>query len=310
MNAGIPTARVRLAYLTLCAIWGSTWLAIRVLVQEVPPLRSAAIRFIVGALVLAPLLLWRRPALPRTNREWRALLVLGVTAQALQFGLLFWAEQFVTSSMTAVLYSAGPLTVALLTPWMTGKSVPRNAIISLLVAVGGIAFLFHVDLRATPQTMIGGLLILGAVLSSSYSSVFAKRETTTIDPAIATLGQLLVGSALLFTVSAFVEADKPSHWTTQSIAALLFLSVFGSAVAFVLYYWMLRYMPAYKASTIALVVPFVAILEGSLLLQELITIQMLIASVVVLGAVAFTLRAQAETPVSLRAPASPAAEEQ
>jgi drug/metabolite transporter (DMT)-like permease len=310
VTAVYPTARVRMAYVTLCAIWGSTWLAIRVLVQEVPPLRGAAIRFVVGSLVLTPLLLWRRPALPKTKREWWALLVLGVTAQALQFGLLFWAEQYVTSSMTAVLYSTAPLTVALLTPWMTGKSVPRAAISSLLVAVGGIAFLFQVELRATPQTLIGGLLVLGAVLSSSYSSVFAKRETTAIDPAIATVGQLLVGSVLLFAVSGIAEGDTPSQWSTQSVAALLFLSVFGSAVAFVLWYWILRYMPAYKASTIALVVPFVAILEGSIFLQELITLHMLVASIVVLGAVALTLRAQAETPVSLVAARPQAPEEQ
>jgi drug/metabolite transporter (DMT)-like permease len=300
MSVAYPKVRVRLAYATLCLIWGTTWLAIRVLVQEVPPLRAAAIRFVLGVLILTPLLLWRRPAMPKTNREWRALAILGVTIQALQFGFLFWAEQFVSSSMTAVIFSATPLTVALLTPWMTGKSVPRAALMSLLVAMGGIAYLFQIDLIATPQTFLGGLLVLGAVLSSAFSSVFAKRETVGIDPAIATVVQLVIGAVLLFALSAIVEAGKPSNWTAQSVGALVFLSVFGSAVAFVVYFWLLKHIPAYKASTIALVVPFIAILEGAFILRELITLHMFIASVVVLGAVGVALFAQSDKPAELK----------
>src|SRR5678815_2144046 len=116
--------RVRLAYALLCGIWGTTWLAIRVLVHEVPPLRAAAVRFIIGAALLALIIAIRRPGPPPTRREWRAILLLSCTMMALPFGLLFWAEQYVTSSMTAVLYSAAPLSVALLTPIMTGKVVP------------------------------------------------------------------------------------------------------------------------------------------------------------------------------------------
>jgi drug/metabolite transporter (DMT)-like permease len=183
---------------------------------------------------------------------------------------------------------------------MTGKSVPRSALGTLLEAMGGIAFLFQLDLRATPETLIGGLMVLGAVLSSAFSSVFAKRETSAIDPAVATTAQLVIGSVLLFAASTVFESGKVSDWTSGAVPALLFLSVFGSAVAFVSYYWLLRQMPAYKAATISLVVPFVAILEGSFLLQEPITFHMLAASVVVLGAVAFTLRAQSDEPVKLK----------
>src|SRR5262245_40497259 len=292
--------KVRLVYLLLCGIWGSTWMAIRVLVHDVPPLRAAALRFAIGAAVLTPFLLVRKPTRIRTARDWRAMLLLGFTMQALPFGLLFWAEQYVTSSMTAVLYSSAPLMVALLTPWMTGKSVPRGALASLLVATGGIAFLFQLDLRTTPKTLIGGLMVLGAVFSSAFSSVFAKRETSTIDPAVATTAQLVIGSVLLFAGSAVLEVGKVSDWTSGAVPALLFLSVFGSAVAFVSYYWLLRHLPAYKAATISLVVPFVAIMEGSFLLREPITFHMLVASAVVLGAVAFTLRAQSDEPVKLK----------
>jgi drug/metabolite transporter (DMT)-like permease len=291
---------VRFAYGLLCAIWGTTWLAIRVLVHDVPPLRAAALRFAIGAIVLVPFLLARRPRMPHGRREWRAILLLGFSMQALPFGLLFWAEQYVTSSMTAVLYSSAPLMVALLTPWMTGRSVPRTALYSLLVAMGGIAFLFQVDLRATPGTLLGGLMILGAVLSSAFSVVFAKREVSAVDPAVSTVVQLGIGSVLLFVGSVVLEGERASNWTTESLLALGFLGIFGSAIAFVAYYWLLRHVPAYKASTISLVVPFVAILEGSYLLKELITVHMFVASLIVLGAVAFTLRAESDEHTELK----------
>jgi drug/metabolite transporter (DMT)-like permease len=292
--------KVRLVFGLLCLIWGTTWMAIRVLVHEVPPLRAAALRFVIGVAVLGPLIWIRRAAMPRKRGEWRVIVLLGLTIQALPFGLLFWAEQYVTSAMTAVLYSSAPLIVALLTPWMTGRSVPRAALYSLLVAIGGIAFLFQVDLRATPQTLAGGLMIMVAVLSSAFSVVLAKRELAGVDPAISTIVQLLIGAGLLFAASAVIESTRSSDWSRSSVLALIFLGVFGSAVAFVSYYWLLNHIPAYKASTINLVVPFVSMLEASLILRELITLPMFVASVVVLGAVAFALLAPPDHPTELR----------
>jgi len=292
--------KVRLVFGLLCLIWGTTWMAIRVLVHDVPPLRAAALRFVIGVAVLGPLIWMRRPAIPHKPGEWRVIVLLGLTIQALPFGLLFWAEQYVTSAMTAVLYSSAPLIVALLTPWMTGRSVPRAALYSLLVAIGGIAFLFQVDLRATPQTLAGGLMIMVAVLSSAFSVVLAKRELAGVDTAVSTIVQLFIGAGLLFAASAVIESTRSSDWSRSSVLALIFLGVFGSAVAFVSYYWLLNHIPAYKASTINLVVPFVSMLEGSLILRELITLPMFIASVVVLGAVAFALLAPPDHPTELR----------
>jgi drug/metabolite transporter (DMT)-like permease len=292
--------KIKLAYASLCLIWGSTWMAIRVLVQDVPPLRAAWVRFLLAATLLGgSALVWRLP-LPATRREWRAVLLLSVTMMAVPYGLIFWAEQYVTSSLTAVLFSTAPLLTALLTPVILGKPVARGAILALLVAVGGVTYLFRLDLTATPQTLVGGTMVLLAVLSSAFSSVYAKRETLGVHPVVTTTVQLAAGSLFLMALSAWVEADVPSQWTPRAVRALMFLAVFGSAVAFVTYYWLLRHMSVHKANTVNLVVPFVAILEGALLLQELITWHMFVASVVVLGAVGFVLTAGSDAPITLR----------
>ena len=225
--------------------------------------------------------------------------ILSVTMMALPYGLIFWAEQHVTSSVTAVLYSSLPLATALMTPAMTGRPVPRGAVYSLLVAVGGIAILFGVDLRASADTFVGGLAVLVAVLSSSWSAIFAKKEAGNIHPVVFTALQLFGGAVLLGALSFALERHEPSTWTGSSELALVFLATFGSAIAFAVYYWLLRYMDAYKLATINLIVPFVAILEGSFILREMVTGMMLFSAMVVLGAVAFVLKAQSDEPAQL-----------
>src|SRR5262249_34098942 len=149
-------------------IWGSTWMAIRVLVRDVPPLWSAGVRFAIAAAILLVLAAVRRSPAPQ-GRQWRALLILGLSMIALPYGLLFWGEQFVTSSMTAVLYTALPLCVTAFTPWMSKHSVPRSAIFSMAVGVGGIAVLVGQGLTATRGALWGGVAILIGVVSNAYS---------------------------------------------------------------------------------------------------------------------------------------------
>src|SRR5438105_15015875 len=98
-----------LGYLALCLIWGSTWMAIRVVVRDVPPLQAAATRFLAAALLLLSVVLLQKRSWPKGQGEWNAILVLSVTIMAVPYGLLFWAEQYVASSMTAVFYSAMPM---------------------------------------------------------------------------------------------------------------------------------------------------------------------------------------------------------
>lgn len=298
MTAGSPSPpRLgnvhRAAYVLLCAIWGSTWMAIRVTVEEVPPLRAAGLRFLAGAALLAIPAIGRRLPLPRGPAQWQAVLLLALGMIAAPYGLLFWAERHVTSSMAAVLFSLNPLAVAFLSPFMKGHAVPRRAVHSMVLAAGGIAVLFTQDLSVSWRAAIGGAAVLGAVFSSAASTIYAKRTTAAINPLVSTGLQLLGGSLVLLAASAVWERKEASYWTVRSLVALLFLAVFGSALAFAVYYWLLRRMHAYQLSTITLIVPLVAMLEGWLLLGERISALMLMAATVVLVAVGLVLRSEA-----------------
>ena len=207
-RADAPFARLQiLGYLALCLIWGSTWLAIRIVVKEIPPLEAAALRFLIADVLLLGSLLFRRAKLPQGKSEWNAILLLSLTVMALPYGLLFWAEQYVTSSMTALLFSAMPLVVALITPLMLHRSVPRTAVFSMLMALGGIAILFN-GLDANSRTLLGGFAVLAAVCISSWAVVYAKKALQNMDPVVATGLQCLFGCIALFWKLGFGSAQN------------------------------------------------------------------------------------------------------
>lgn len=279
-----------LAYVCICLIWGSTWSAIRLLVRDVPPFRAAAIRFALAAAVLLIVCFMRRQRLAITPRQWSALAILGVTMMGLPYGLLFWAEFRISSSLTAVLFSSCPLVVALFTPLMTHAPVPRRAVLALLIALGSLATLFYSGLSASLYLLEGGLAVVAAVILSGWSAVFAKRELGSINPLLSTAAQFVVSAAVLGFGSVLFERNRPSDWNRTSVMALLFLTIFGSVIAFSLYYWLLKTMQAYQLSTTNLIVPVIAMAEGALLLRESVPLLMVGAAVLVLICVAMVLR--------------------
>jgi drug/metabolite transporter (DMT)-like permease len=288
-----------LAYICVCLIWGTTWSAIRLLVRDVPPLRAAAARFFLAAMILLMVAAVRKNTFRYSARQWRALIVLGFSMMGIPYALLFWAEYRISSSMTAVLFSACPLFVALFTPLMTRSRVPRRAVFSMLIGLGAIAVLFYSGLAGSCYLLLGGAAVVAAMVLSAWSAVYAKREIESVNPLVGTAVQFCVGVGVLFAGSAILERGRPSDWNLTSLLALLFLTVFGSVIAFSFYYWLLSHMQAYQLSTTNLVVPIVATAEGALLLREAVPLLMLGAALLVLVAVAGVLRAESEGETAL-----------
>ena len=284
-----------LAYIALCLIWGSTWLAVHTIVRYVPPFRAAAIRFLLAAALLFVWVLFRKSEWPREGRQWKAILVLGFTVIGIPYALQFWAQQYITSSLSAVLFSALPLTVALLTPLMMRRTVPRQGVLAMLVAFGGLVLLLSTDLKLGSREFWGGIAVLGSMFGSAWSAVYAKLRLREVDPVVSTAFQLLIGAIGLFWATWALESHRQADWSRTALLALLFLATFGSATAFALYYWLLKHIQPYQISTINLIIPVVAVLEGSLLWHEHIPLMMIVAMIVVLGSVAVVLRAEAET---------------
>lgn len=293
-QATSPFSRAQLfGYIALCLIWGSTWLAIRLVVRDVPPFLAAALRFLVAGVLLLGMALAQKRRWPAGPQQWNAIFVLSLTIMALPYGLLFWAEQHVTSSMTAVLYSAMPLAVSLVTPAMMHRKVPRRAVFAMVVAFGGLLTIFYTNPSTSRLALAGGVAVLASMAMSSWSVVYAKQRLHDVDSVVATGLQLLLGSVVLFWGTWALEAHRHAIWTRTALIAMAFLTIFGSAAAFVIYYWLLKKLQPYQLSTISLIVPIIALLEG-LIQGEPISLMMVVGALVVLGSVGSVLRAETE----------------
>src|SRR5690349_19948606 len=185
-------------YVSLCLIWGTTWLGIRLVVRDVPPFEALAFRLFAAGVLLLAMALAEKRRWPTGGGEWNAILILTLTIMAVPSALLFWAVQYVTSSMSAVLYSASPLAVSLITPAMMHRKVPRRAVDAMVMAFGGILVLFYENPSTNRMVIIGGSAVLISMLLTSWSIVFAKQRLHDVDAGVATGLQSLLGSVVLF----------------------------------------------------------------------------------------------------------------
>lgn len=259
-------ARPWLSFTLLAFIWGTTWLAIKYVVREAPPVTAAGVRFAVAALLLTGFarsrgrsLSWRR--LRPTER--RLLLALSVLMFAAPYALVFYGEQFISSALTAVLFASSPAFVLLYDSLYLRRNLLTGArLAGLLLAFGGVLAIFWPRLGGPASELGGALAIVGAAAVSGWGTVLAKHGGQNIDPIVGTTWQMGVGAVWLLLAGVVLERPRLESYSASAVVGLLYLAVVGSCVAFVLYYGLLKQMAPVEISTLAFVTPVVAVFVG------------------------------------------------
>jgi len=280
--------RALVAYLLVCTVWGSTYLAIRIGVADLPPLLFAGIRFAIAGALLAGVVLATGDHLPRTGRDWRILALTGVFLLVGGNAVVVWAEQFVESGPASVFIAAMPLWAAffdVVVPggttvftWRIGAGLALGFLGSALLAGVTPGELLSADLR-------GPVALTLASASWAYGTVYSKRNPTNTSPFAASAVQMMVGGAVL-TVAG-LAAGEAGRWTFTAggMGALAYLIVFGSIVGYTAYAYALRHASATIVGTYAYVNPVVAVVLGWMILNEAITLRTVAAMGLILGAV-------------------------
>jgi len=288
------SGRVLAAYLVLCVVWGSTYLAIRVGVAEFPPALFAGIRFLTaGSLLLgAALLLGRR--LPRRRRDWITNGVVGILLLFCGNGLVVWAEQFTPSGVAAIVVVTVTLWLALFDALIPGSPARPTwrQVIGLLAGFGGTLLLVDTDLGALRTTDWRGPLALTCASAAwAAGSVYSSRRPSDASPEINSALQMLAGGLALALVGTLLGEAGRLHWSPRGIGALAYLIVFGSLVGYSSYVYVLRHMAPTVVGTYSYVNTVVAVLLGWAILREPITGRTVAAMGVVLGSVAWVRHA-------------------
>jgi len=279
---------VILGFITLCFVWGTSWVAIKYSLFVLPPFLGAAVRFVLAIVLLILFARIRKIRVSGNRDQWKLILLTGVLVYVLNYGLIYWAEQSLPAGITAVVFATFPAFTGVFSHFVFRIEPLRwNVYVGLMMGFLGIVVVFFQDLREA-QLGAGVLLSVLAVLISSvsaaFSSVLVKQRLSGIHPVGLTLQTLIVGTIGLFCVSRLAGETATAVWIWEGVAAIIYLGVAASALAFVLFYWLLQRLSPVTLSLFVYFNPLVAITFGWLLLGETLETRALVgASIVLLG---------------------------
>lgn len=283
--------KIWMALLALYIVWGSTYLAIRFAVENIPPFLSAGMRFLVSGAILFT---WRRAAgdaMP-TKRQWRSTAIVGILLLLGGNELVSFAEQSVPSGIAALIIGSTPLWMTSIEALRPGGVKPNwQAILGLLVGFGGIFLLVGpAELTGNGHTLepSGVVMLLSAAFLWSSGSIFGRNADMPKSTLMATSAEMLTGSLALFVVSGLGgewNGFDFANVTLNSWLGLAYLIMFGSMVGFVSFGWLLHNAPVSLVATYAYVNPLVAVFLGAWLADEVINARILAAGLVIIGSV-------------------------
>ena len=305
-TADRPAWKTLLAFAIIYFVWGSTFLAIRVGVREVPPFVFAAMRFLVAGLVLYGwTIAWGRGS--PSGRQWVSVFLLAVLMFVFDYGLLFWAEQRVPSGVAAVMLATIPLFTALseIVILRTQRLTVRLAS-ALLIGMGGVAVLMSrsLNLGGAPIDRAGAAALIVAAISWSIAAALMRLLPLPASKVMASAAQMLAGGVLLALAAAALgefHNFRPSTVSREAWLALLYLIVAGSILGFTAYVWLIHHESPTKVGTYAYVNPAVAVLVGYFLGGEALGWRTILGMLFVLVSVLVITTMPKKKPVAILA---------
>jgi len=277
-----------IVWLALCLIWGSTWLFIKLGLRDLPPFTFAGIRFLLASAILWAIVIARRRPLPKTGRDWLKLAWMGSLTFALNYGLIFWGEQYISSGLAAVLQAMIPAFGLIFAHfYLPNERLTARKLAGVATGVAGVGLIFYDQMKIEGMAALqGSVALLLSSVCAAYSNVFIKSRCQHIDSSVIAAGQMVWGIFPLLTLGAVLEGDPFDHrWSMLSALALAYLALIGSVLAFLLYFWLVTKIEVTKTMLISLVTPVTALLIGWLALDERLSWRVAAGSVAILAGI-------------------------
>ena len=294
------TLLIVLAFVVVCLIWGTTWAVIQVGLRGIPPFTGVAIRFAIAAALLFAVAAALGIKIGRTRKEIAIWIGNGILSFTIAYGAVYWSEQYVPSGLAAILFAIYPLVVTGVGHFvLSGEKVTLGEVLGIVIGFSGVGMIFSEDLAALGgrEVYTGALVMLLAPISAAFGTIVVKRWGTDIHPFSLSGGPMAVTAVVMGVVALGLEYERTFVWNAESIGALLYLSICGSAVTFFLYYWLLTLIPAKRLALTAYIIPFIAVAVGLLLGEELMQPRLLAgAALVIVGVTLAVHRSAAGEP--------------
>ena len=276
--------------LALGAIWGASFMFIKVGGRELQPFALVEVRLGLAALVMLAVVA-TRPGVPQAMREnWRPLVVLGLINCAVPYTLLTWGENYISSGLAAIYNSTSPLWAAVLGLfWSWGERLSLGRLLGALLGFAGVVLVVGSNLEGTQESglaLLGHGAVLLMALSYAVAGIFGRRMLVGVPSLAPAAGQLITGALMLLPLAAFqVPEEVPS---IEAIGAVVTLSIVGTALASLMYYWLLGRVGATRTLLVTYLLPGFALLWGTLFLNEVVTATAIVGLVLILLGITIT----------------------
>ncbi|MCL4509835.1 MAG: EamA family transporter [Bacteroidetes bacterium] len=262
--------KIFLGYILICLIWGTTWLAIKVSIFSLPPFFSAGLRFTLASVLILVVLKFRKYKYHFDFKQTIFLLLVGLGSFSVPYGLVYWAEGRITSGLTAVTFAVMPFFAAILSKFfLKTNDLSFWKVFGILLGFSGLIVIFWGDLNVGSIDTAEG--ILAVVVSSFFNALVAvnvKKYGKDIDPIFINLIPMALGAVTLLLTSVFIESWSSLKFDLPTITAILYLAVFGSVVAFAIYFYLLKHISVVLLSMTSFITPVLAIFSGAVFLSE------------------------------------------
>lgn len=276
--------RAYIAWIAICIIWGTTYLAIRVGVADLPPMFFAGFRWIAAGIILVVIQLMIGNKLPSFS-DLKHLAIVGIALLGIANGLVVVAEQWIPSGLAALLITTLPF-------WMVGfesllpngPSFNKQIIIGLFLGLSGVFMIFGGDIESWLDTnyILGSLALMGAVISWSLGSIYSKYKKISAHPMMGASVQMLVAGVLQVILGVILGEYNEFHLTTNGLISTAYLIIFGSIFGYASYMYAIQHLPLSLVSTYAYINPIIALALGWYLLDEKLSINILFAAILIL----------------------------
>jgi drug/metabolite transporter (DMT)-like permease len=281
-----------LVFASLCFVWGSTWLAIKVGLGSLPPITFAGIRFVIASGLLASYLIARKIEFPRDARSWRVMLFLSLSQIAVPYALTFWGEQYMTAGLTYLLFAMLPFFVVVFAHFMIpGERVTTGKVLAMLLCFIGVAVIFSRELMSTVNSFWGGVAVILSAGIAGCANVVGKKYSQSLNSTVNVTVQMGLGAILLLASGLLLEHGVPLNFDPTSVFAVLYLAVIGSTFAFAALYWLFTRMEVTRISLFTFITPIVAVLLGWFILGERVDLNVAIGGCLILVGVVLLSRA-------------------
>ena len=277
------TSRVFILYALLCIIWGTTWLALKISLNYIPPIFGLGLRFTISSIILWPILLRQKPKINRSSTAIKVYLSFSLLSFVAAYSLTYWGAQFIYSSLASIIWALLPIFVSIIAHFMLpSEPLTLRRFGGGLFGLAGVAFILSSNGGEKEAQMIGVLAIFLAVVLASGPNVYLKKHYKIVNPLHVNVISQTIAAIVLIPLSFLLEKPMATIWNSTSIITLVYLAIFGTVITWTIYFWLYNHISVNQISTLGLVPPVFASIIGWIFLGETYGYELFIGGALVL----------------------------